>query len=205
MKIAVIGAGHVGSALGAGWVRAGHEVVFGVREPHSEKAAALPAPAALPAEAVVGAEVVLLATPWPATEAVLASLGDLTGKVLLDATNPLNADHTGLTHGHTTSGGEQVAAWAPGARVVKIFNTTGAQNMANPSAYTAGSVVLFYCGDDPDAKQIAHTLAAALGLDPIDAGPLSQARLLEPYALLWISLAYRHGLGPGFALHLMRR
>lgn len=204
MKIAVIGAGNVGAALGTRWAAAGYDVVFGVREPQSEKARALPAPALLPADAAREADVLLLATPWPATQAALETLGDLTGKVLLDATNPLRPDLSGLTHGHETSGGEFVAQWAAGARVVKVFNTTGAENLADP-AYPSGPLVLPYCGDDPEAKRIAHALAAAIGFDPVDAGPLTQARLLEPLALLWISLAYRQGLGRDFGFRLERR
>lgn len=204
MKIAIIGAGNVGGALGRRWSEAGYAVVFGVREPESERAQALPAPALLPADAAREAEVVLLATPWPATQAALESLGDLTGKIVLDATNPLQPDLSGLTLGHETSGGEQVAQWATGARVVKIFNTTGAENLADPH-YPGGALVMPYCGDAPDAKQVAHQLAAALGFAPVDTGALTQARLLEPFALLWISLAYRQGLGRGFGFLLEHR
>lgn len=204
MTIAIIGAGNVGGTLGRRWHEAGYTVVFGVREPQGEKARALPAPALLPAAAAQQAGVLLLATPWPATQAALEALGDLTGKIVLDATNPLLPNLAGLTHGHETSGAEQVAQWAAGARVVKAFNTTGAENMADPH-YPTGALVLPYCGDDPEAKQVAHTLAAALGFVPVDAGGLSQARLLEPFALLWISLAYRQGLGRDFGFLLEHR
>jgi predicted dinucleotide-binding enzyme len=87
--------------------------------------------------------------------------------------------------------------------VVKIFNTTGYNNMANP-VYPDGAATMFYCGDDAGAKATAHRLAADLGFDPVDAGPLRQARLLEPLALLWISLAV-HGAGRDIAFRLMRR
>ncbi|MBB6052920.1 NADPH-dependent F420 reductase [Armatimonas rosea] len=204
MKIAVIGAGSVGATLGGGWVDAGYDVIFGVREPESEKYQALPAPRATPAEAAAQADVILLATPWPATEAAIGSLGPLSGKLVLDATNPLKPQLAGLTHGHETSGGELVAQWAAGARVVKIFNTTGFDNMANPH-YPDGAATMLYCGDDSEAKAVAHALAQALGFEPQDAGPLTQARLLEPFALLWISLAYQQGLGRDFAFRLVRR
>lgn len=204
MKIAIIGAGMVGGALGGGWLGAGHEVVFGVRDPDGDKARALPAPAKTPRDAAEQAEVVVLATPWDAAEAALRSSGDLRGKVLLDATNPLRPQLAGLTHGHDSSGAEQVAAWAPGARVVKVFNSTGFNNMADP-AYPEGPATMFYCGDDDAARQTAHRLAQDLGFDPVDAGDLQQARLLEPLALLWISLAYRQGLGREIAFRLMRR
>jgi predicted dinucleotide-binding enzyme len=122
----------------------------------------------------------------------------------LDCTNPLLPDLSGLTSGNTGSGGEEVAGWTPGARVVKIFNTTGFGNMANP-IYVAGPITMLYCGDDPAAKKIAAQLAKDLGFDPIDAGPLTQSRLLEPLALLWITLAIKQGLGMDFAFKLMRR
>lgn len=204
MKIAIIGAGSVGTTLGSRWHAAGHDVLFGVRDPGSEKSRALPAPALLPAEAASLAEVIVLATPWQATQEAIGSLGDIQGKVLLDATNPLQPELAGLTHGYSTSGAEQVADWATGARVVKVFNTTGFDNMANPT-YPDGAATMFYCGDDSAARQAAHSLAVALGFDAVDAGPLRQARLLEPLALLWISLAYSQGLGRNIAFRLMSR
>jgi 8-hydroxy-5-deazaflavin:NADPH oxidoreductase len=204
LKIAVIGAGNVGSTLGGRWATQGYDVVFGVREPGSEKYKALGAPTATPAEAAAQADVVLLATPWPATQEAIASLGDLSGKIVLDATNPLKPQLAGLTHGFDTSGGEQVATWASGARVVKVFNTTGFDNMADPN-YPEGRATMLYCGDDLEAKALAHELVLALGFEPQDAGSLTQARLLEPFALLWISLAYQQGLGRDFAFRLLRR
>jgi hypothetical protein len=145
-------------------------------------------------------EIILLATPWPATQQALQSAGDLFGKVLIDATNPLLSDLSGLEIGTTTSGAEQVAAWAPGTSR-KGFNTVGFGIMADP---TFGNRKLFYCGDDGEAKQILARLATELGFDPADAGPLSQARLLEPFALLWISLALKYGFGRDIAFQFMR-
>jgi predicted dinucleotide-binding enzyme len=109
-----------------------------------------------------------------------------------------------LTHGTTTSGGEQVASWARGARVVKAFNTVGSNIMEN-STFDGHRPVMFYCGDDPEAKQVVKKLIVDLVFEPLDAGPLSQARLLEPVALLWITLALRYGLGREFAYELLRR
>jgi predicted dinucleotide-binding enzyme len=96
-----------------------------------------------------------------------------------------------------------VAQWAPGAKVVKIFNTVGYNVMANPS-FPAGPATLFYAGDDPAAKKVAHDLAAQIGFDPADAGPLSKSRVLEYFAILWIGLAYG-GYGREIAFQLMRR
>jgi 8-hydroxy-5-deazaflavin:NADPH oxidoreductase len=209
-RVAIIGAGSVGHALGAAWTRCGIEVVFGVRRPKEPKAESL-SDALGPqgsidtvARAAGSASVVVLATPWPAAQEALESAGDLRGKVLLDCTNPLLPDLSGLAVPHTTSGAEQIAAWAPGARVVKIFNTTGFDIMANPRYGTQGAT-MFLCGDDAEAKALAAELAAVVGFDPVDVGPLARARLLEPLALLWIQLAIGQGLGRDIAFRLLRR
>jgi len=210
MRIGIIGHGHVGGALGKGWAKAGHEVVIGARDPASPKVAELlagigdSARAGTVTEAADAGEVVVLATPWSATEGIVKTLGDLGGKPLFDVANPVLPNLSGLTHGLDTSAAEMIAGWAEGAKVVKVFNTTGANNMENPS-YPDGAATMFYCGDDAGAKQIAHQLAADLGFDPVDAGPLRQARLLEPLALLWITLAYQQGMGRDIAVRLMRR
>ena len=208
MHIAVIGAGSVGGTLGTRWAAAGHEVVFGVRDPQSPKVHELlstscNARAAIIPDATAGSDVVVLATPWAAAKAAILSAGNLAGKVLLDCTNPLKADLS-LVAGHTTSGGEMVAGWAVGARVVKIFNTTGFGNMANPH-YGDQAATMFYAGDDSKAKQIAVRLATDLGFEAVDAGPLKNARLLEPLAALWIDLAMVRGHGRDIAFKLLRR
>ncbi len=210
MKIGVIGAGNVGGTLGKGWAAKGHEILYGVRSPNDAKAQGVvratggSARAASVKDAAAGAEVVVLATPWGGAREALAAAGNLAGKVLIDATNPLKPDLSGLAVGYTTSAAEEVARWAPGARVVKAFNTTGAKNMANPR-FGAQSASMFLCGDDAGAKKTVAGLAEALGFDPVDAGPLTQARLLEPLAMLWISMAYAYGHGPEIAFKLLRR
>jgi predicted dinucleotide-binding enzyme len=210
MKISVIGAGNVGGTLGKGFASKGHSVVFGVRDPESDKTRALlkdighGARAASVAEAAAGGEVVLLATPWPATREAIQMCGDLRGKVVIDSTNPVKPDLTGLELGHTTSAGEQVAAWAAGARVVKCFNTTGYPNMANPQ-YGENKATMFYCGDDPAAKKIVAKLAEDIGFETVDAGPLVNARLLESCAMLWIYLAIKQGMGVNFVYKLLKR
>ena len=210
MQIGIIGAGSVGGTLGPAWARKGHKVRFGVRHPDSAETVALlkkigPAAAAGDvAEAAGFGEVVVLATPWPATYEAIRSAGDLHEKVLLDCTNPLKPQLAGLEIGTSTSAGDMVAQWATGARVVKIFKTTGYGNMANPN-YPLGPVTMFYCGDDDGAKVVAARLAADIGFEPIDAGPLTQARVLEPMAMLWIWLAVFGGMGTDFAFKLMRR
>jgi predicted dinucleotide-binding enzyme len=209
MTIAIVGAGNVGSTLGAAWVARGHDVVFGVREPGAARVKALVqqagerARAAGVRDAVAAAEVALLATPWDATEAAVRSAGDWRSKVLIDATNPLTADLS-LAIGHTTSAGKQVAGWATGARVVKAFNTIGSVHMAAPT-FGGERASMFLCGDDAGAKTTVAGLARDLGFDPVDAGPLRQARLLEPLAMLWISMALVYGHGPGIAFRLLRK
>ena len=209
-KIAIFGAGSVGSALGKGWAKAGHSIFYVVRGGSDQSEARLSAlveetgaQSGTASGAVAFADVVVLALPWEATEAALAGL-DLSGKIVLDATNPLQPNLAGLIVPSAGSGGQQVAVWAPGARVVKIFNSTGANNMENP-AYDEGAAVMLYAGDDGAAKRIAHDLAVDLGFEAQDAGPLAASARLESLALLWISLAYAQGLGREFAFGLMKR
>ena len=180
-----------------------------MRNPKSSKAqgavrdAGQRARAVNPKEAASAADVVLLATPWSNTQDAVRSAGDLAGQVVIDATNPLKPDLSGLAVGHTGSAGEEVARWAKGARVVKCFNTIGAEHMAKPQI-AGQAATTFLCGDDAAAKKAVARLASDIGFDPVDAGPLTQARLLEPLAMLWISMAYAHGLGIGIAFKLLR-
>ena len=210
MTIGIIGSGNVGGTLGTRWAKAGHDIVYGTRDPQANDIKQLlaqaggKARAATLQEAARASEVLLLAMPWSATQSVLEGLGDLAGKTLIDATNPLLADLSGLEIGTATSAAEKVAAWARGAKVVKAFNTVGANIMANPS-FGAERPALFYCGDDATAKQTTKQLAETIGFEALDAGPLTQARLLEPFALLWISLAVKYGYGPDIAFKLLRR
>jgi len=202
MRIGIIGAGRVGMALGHGWMRAGHDVVFGVRHPAGREV--LVGRVATLADAVRGAAAVVVATPWDAAADALRSAGPLAGKVVVDCTNPILPGLGGLAVGAGESAAERLAAAVPDARVVKAFNTTGSANMANPSL-GGRPLTMFLCGDDPAARRTVAELATDLGMDPVDAGPLAAARYLEPLAMLWIHLAYRQGLGPDFALQLVRR
>jgi predicted dinucleotide-binding enzyme len=209
MKIVIIGTGSVGRALGINWSSKGHQVIFASRDPHSERVASLLkeagelASAALVTEAVAAAPVVVLATPWNAAEQAIESAGDLSGKILVDCTNPI-APGLQLATSTTTSGGEQVAGWSGGALVVKAFNTTGAENMADP-LYGNQRATMFICGDDPEAKGTVTGLAEDLGFDVADVGPLSAARFLEPMALVWIRLAMAQGMGRDIAFKLLER
>jgi len=210
MKIAILGAGNVGGALGTRWAKNGHMVTFGVRNPADKKikplleAAGPTARAAAIPEAARDAEVVVLATPWPATEEAIKAAGNLAGKIVVDCTNPLKPDLSGLDTGAGPSACEQVAGWAKGARVVKAFNTTGAANMANPR-YGAERSVMFICGDDAAAKTAVAKLAEELGFEVVDNGALAMARYLESLAMVWIQMAVFGGFGPNFAFKIMRR
>jgi 8-hydroxy-5-deazaflavin:NADPH oxidoreductase len=201
IDIAIIGAGNVGSALGTGWRNRGHQVTFGVRNPDDPKHASLGI-VATNESATAAADVVALCTPWHGTQAAVQGCGDLAGKILIDCTNPLTPDFAALEIGHVTSGAEQVAKWAPGARVCKAMNQIGAPMMDGPQV--PGKPVMFVCGDDDAAKSVTAGLVTELGFDAVDAGELMLARLLEPYALLWIHLALRRGFGTNFAFGLLR-
>jgi predicted dinucleotide-binding enzyme len=208
MKISILGAGNVGMALARALVRAGQPVTIGVPDParHAEAVATLGPQATLVGsdEAVERGELVILAVPYPAALAIAQSRADWQGRVLVDATNPLAPDLAGLSLGTTTSGAEQVAERARGAHVVKAFNTTGAENMAD-SRYAQGQPMMPVAGDDAAARQQVLALATLIGFDAIDMGPLSAARYLEPLAMVWIHLAIKQGQGRKFAFARMTR
>lgn len=211
MKIGIIGAGNVGGALGKLWAAEGHEVMFGVRDPNETsvqdmlKSTGGKAKAGSVKQAASFGEVVVLATPWPATQDAVRSAGDLSGKIVVDCTNPIGPDLSGLVVGTTDSAGEQVGRWVDGAKVVKAFNTIGAANFGNPK-FGSETASMFICGDDSTAKATVGKLASDLGFEVVDAGPLYAARFLEPLAMLWIHLAFKQGLGPtGHAFKLLRR
>ena len=163
MKIAIVGAGNVGKALGKAWEKRGHSVIYGVRNPSDAKYGGLNT--ATVAEAARAPDAILLATPWDATEAALTSAGDLAGKLILDATNPLSMGPQGmaLAIGHTASGGEMVAGWAKGATVFKTLNTTGFNNMEDTAGY-AQKPVMFFAGDDSGQRATVAALLNDLGL-----------------------------------------
>lgn len=200
MRIASIGAGRVARALGLRWSAAGHQVVFGVRDPAADRHSDLPAVADI-AAAVTDADVVLIAVPWHATEPVLAGL-EVGTAVVIDATNPLVGAEA--ASGDPCSGAERIAEWTGSTRVVKAFNTTGSANLADP-AYPSGRPAMFLAGDDLDACAQVEELAAVVGFDPVRTGGLDTARDLEHLALIWIRLAYPLGHGPDIAMALLRR
>jgi predicted dinucleotide-binding enzyme len=205
MRITIVGTGPVGRTLGRRFADLGHAIVLTARDPDGErtKAALQAVPEATvlaPAEAAAGADLVVLATQYPQAAAALEGLGDIAGKIVVDATNPLKPDLSGLSVGHTTSAGEEIQAAFPDARVVKAFNTTGFNIMAAPPA----GALMLVAGNDEAARAAVLDLARAIGFDGRDAGPIERARLLEPLAMLWITLAYRQGFGRDYAFGAIR-
>jgi len=198
VRIAILGAGNVGGALGKHLSTLGHEITYGSREPNSDKIQELvkhspKSKATTSKDAVQHADVVVISTPWAATEALIKSVGNLSGKIVIDATNPIAPGLT-LAIGHSTSGGEQVAAWAVGAKVVKAFNTFGYNHIAKP-VHDGIHLDLHIAGDDAEAKKVVAGLGKEMGFAPLDVGKLTQARYTEPLAMLWITLAYQQGQG----------
>ena len=216
MNIAIIGAGNVGGALGKSWAKAGHTIIFGVRDPAGGKTKPPlaeiggAASSRVVPDAVRGADVIVLATPWNAVPDVINAMGDVRGKIIIDCTNPLSLNSEGslsLAVGSTTSGAEEVARLATGARVAKAFNTYGWENFADASYPGYGDVkpVMFYCSDDDEAKELVAKLAADIGFEPVDTGGLGMARSLEPLALMWIRLSIRDGRNANFTWARLKR
>lgn len=203
MKVLVIGAGNMGSGFVKQLSAAGHMVSVTARDAAkasglaSQHAGVKAVPAAGAAE---GQDLVILATGYADAVPALNSVGNLQGKVVVDITNPLTADYMGLTLGHSTSAGEEIASAIPGALVVKAFNTVLAQVLGQGSQLADGrKVTVFYAGDDAAAKYSVRALAESLGFATADAGPLKNARYLEPVAGLNIYFAYGAGRGTAIA------
>lgn len=201
-RIAVIGAGRVGRALGARWSASGFDVVYGVRDPADPRHADLQRTATT-GDAARGADVVVIALPWAATQEAVTGL-DVGSAVILDATNPLAANARELVADPSLAGAQLVSSWIGSTRVVKAFNCTGSANMATPD-YPGQQPMMPVAGDDATAKIVAIDLARTIGFDAFDAGPLTAARDLEHLAVLWIRLAYQLGNGPDIAFGLLRR
>jgi predicted dinucleotide-binding enzyme len=208
MSISIIGAGNVGMALARAFTQRSQRVLIGVPDPakYAQAVASLGglARVATTAEAIAEGEVVILAVPFAALPAIAGSVPDWQGRILVDATNPIAPGLAGLSVGTTTSGAETLAGLAKGARVVKAFNTTGAENMAS-TAYPGGTPFMPVCGDDAEARQRVMSLATLIGFEAVDMGPLIAARYLEPFAMAWIHLAIKQGHGRKFAFSVLRR
>ena len=195
MRIAVVGSGSVGTGLAKAWSGFGHSIVIGSRSPESERVVELVSSlgngvsAAGLAESVADADVIVLAVPWGAAEVSLGALGDLSDRVIIDATNPF-VGGLNLGIGHDDSGGEQVARWANGAHVVKALNIVDAR-LLDGKKLDNREISIPICGDDKEAKSVVVGLIGELGFDVIDAGKLEISRLLEPLCLLMIKMSMK--------------
>jgi len=195
MKVSVIGAGNMGSGFVKQLANAGHTVLVTAR--NSDKAAAVAkanGATAVDAKTAATADLIVLATAYGDAVNALQSLGDISGKTVIDITNPLTADYMGLTIGHSTSAAEEIAKAVPGIKIVKAFNTVFAQVLAGGSKLPSGEA-----SDDAGAKETVTTVAADLGFKVIDAGSLKNARYLEAVAGFNIYLGYGAGLGTAIA------
>jgi hypothetical protein len=202
MRVGIIGAGRVGPTLGRGWVAAGHQVIYGVRDPGAARLHE-GATAAHVHQLIEATDAVVLATPWSAVPDVVVLAGDFRGRALIDVTNPIGPGFS-LLYGHVSSGAEHVASIANDARVAKAFNSTGLENMANPR-YGAHRAFMPVASDDEGARDVAAQLARDLGFEAVALPSLSRARDLEPFAMLWIKLAMQLGHGRDIAFGLARR
>ncbi|MGO8928724.1 MAG: NADPH-dependent F420 reductase [Limisphaerales bacterium] len=211
MRVGILGSGLMGGKLGTLFARAGHEVVFSYarsREKLNRRArdAGRNAQAGIPREAALGADAMLLAVHWSRIDDVLNQAGDLSGKVIVSCSLPMNASNTELVLGHTTSGAEELAKKVPGAEVIAAFNNVPSEVLFGvfESRPTATPPSMVYCGDKQTGKDVAATLIRDVGFEPIDAGPLRIARYTEPFALLVAQLAYGGEGGPELAYRFDR-
>lgn len=204
MRIGILGAGNIAGALGQRWAANGHDVLFGVRDPQSYTVQLVlngcgpNAQAGTMREAATYGDVVALAVPWSAVPDVLTQTGGCPDKILIDCTNRMGPPAPGAP----ASGAEQVAKLAPQARVVKAFNTLGAESIAN-LRFGGTNASTFMCGDNAAAKAVVRQLGEDIGFDVVDVGPLATAPLVESLAQLWVQIS--HSLGRDIAFRLLRR
>ena len=211
MRIGILGSGLMGAKLGTIWARAGHEVVFSYARSEQKlkklaREAQGNARGGTPGEAARDADALLLAVHWSRVDDVLKQAGDVSGKVIVSCSLPMNADDTGLVVAHTSSGAEELAKKVPKARIVSAFNTVPSEVLFGvfETRRKAKRASLVYCGDDASGKKIAVELIRDVGFDPVDAGPLRIARYTEPFALLLAQLAYEGDGGPELAYRFER-
>jgi NADPH-dependent F420 reductase len=199
MNIAIFGTGNMASGLAALFTKAGHNITLASRDSVKAQTVADKLGTGIGvsslADAAGAADAIVLAVPYEAAANVVEAAGDLAGKIVIDITNPLTADFSGLTIGHTTSAAEEIQKRAPGAKVVKAFNTVFASVLQNGGKASGEPATVFVAGDDAEARKSVVSLAKSAGLAAVETGGLVSARYLEPLAGLNIALGY--GLGHG--------
>lgn len=209
MNISIIGAGNIGGSLGKIWSAKGHSIVFGVRNPKSEKTLkslneiGSSASVQFVKDAAAASDVIVLAIPWESVPEIVFQISDMQNKILVDCTNPVRPNpEWPLSQG--TSAAEEIAKRLPGFKVVKAFNTLGSGNLIDVN-FDSVKADGFLCGNDAGAKKVVAQLAEEVGLRAVDVGDLRNAELLESLAKLWITLAYRQGIGPNIAFKLLQK
>jgi len=213
MNIGILGTGDVGRALGTGFVKHGHAVKLGAREAGNEKAEAWRqatgsnASSGTFAETVAFGEIIVVSTAWSGTENALRLAGheSFAGKTVIDTTNPLDFSTGGpqLAVSGSTSAGEEIQKWLPGARVVKAFNIVGNAHMVDPQ-FPGGPPDMFIAGNDAGAKETVTGILADFGWNVIDLGGIESARYLEALAMIWI-LHYLRTKNGNHAFKLLRK
>jgi len=211
MRVGILGSGLMGGKLGTIFARAGHDVVFSYSRSKEKlnklaRDARGKARAGTPGEAAQDADALLLAVHWSRIDDVLKQAGDVSGKVIVSCSLPMNADDTDLGVAHNSSGAEELAKKVPKARVVSAFGTVPSEVLYDvfERRRKATKPSLVYCGDDAKSKKIAAELIRDVGFDPVDAGPLRIARYTEPFTLLIAQLAYEGDEGPELAYRFER-
>lgn len=205
--IAIIGTGDVARALGPEFAAQGHTIVYGSRNPDSNRARDLVAETGSGAsvttqsESVKDADIVVLAVPGMLVREITTGLGDLSGKIIIDPTNPLERRMMRFRHAVDTSNAEIIQDAAPGADVVKAFNTLNWKTMIDPDS-SGGPVSIPLAGDSGSAKRTVAELVTGMGLDPIDVGGVENARWVEGMLILWIN--NRYSTRDSFEYHLRK-
>ncbi|HUH75871.1 MAG TPA: NAD(P)-binding domain-containing protein, partial [Devosia sp.] len=174
MTLAIIGTGNMAQGLATVFSAAGNDIVFGSRNA-SDTALSI-------ADATSKADIVFLAVPYDAAAETIQAAGGFAGKIVVDLTNPMKADYSGLAIGFSTSAAEEIARLAPQAKVVKGFNTLFASVLQNGGKAAGTPATVLLAGDDADAVAQVEALVKGAGLKTIVAGPLTAARNIEAVA-----------------------
>jgi predicted dinucleotide-binding enzyme len=211
MRIGILGSGLMGGKLGTLFARAGHEVVFSYSRSRKKlerlaRKAGGSARGGTPREAAKDADVLLLAVHWDQLDEVLQQAGNVSGKVIVTCSLPMNAANTELVVAHTSSGAEELAKRAQDAPVVSAFGSIPSEVLfaVFEARGTDTPPSMLYCADDDEAKEVAARLIGDVGFDPLDVGPLRSARYIEPFTMLIAKLAYEGDGSPAVAYRFER-